>query len=364
MDLALELEICLEDIISARASAKPKVRRSNTTLSDTGESRAAFRRWIEEGAGDNSTEMEEMRRAYGRIQATAGTEYQRRLLAMSREGMSVKDIAEELDLSPSSVSRTLGRAKAHERELADLYMGAKALRDRDELVRGKLPIYTETQEKYLSMYRAGMTVTEIAGACGVNHSTVSMSINRALKRETKVMCIIGGGDKLRLDMENPEHFGAVMYAMTPRQQAAVYLRLGERQSRERCALLLHASPGNIDRLVEAGLQRAAKRLSAWEISIENADGMAMQLEKCIEGIFAEPEPPEPVRAKRVPGSRPRAVRRYHEPRRVKLSISYSGAAKPLSGFAARLFSTRRISTIFGRLSRWWRTYILGRSKQV
>jgi len=361
--LALELEICLEDIISARASRRPRARGgSGVSLSSSGEGRAAFQRWIESGAEDNREELEELRLAYGRIQSAAGTEYQRRLLAMHREGKSAVEIARELGLAPSSVSRTLNRAKAHERELAARYLEAKELIDAGEIVRGKLPIYTETQEKYLKMYRSGMNMTQIAEACGVKHSTVSMSISRALKREAKLMGVIGGGEKLRLNMENPEHFGAVMYAMTPRQQAAVYLRLGERQSRERCAMLLHTNPGNIDRLVRAGLARAAERLSAWDITLDCADGMVVQLERSLEGIFEEPEPVKAEKRGEPGKCEGRSVRKTPLPRpEVKLTLNYTdgkapgkpGMPHPLSRFASKLFASKSLKAIYNRLLRWW-----------
>jgi len=205
-------------------------------------------------------------------------------------------------------------------------------------------------------------MTQIAKACGVNHSTVSMSIGRALNREAKLMNVIGGDGKLRLNMENPEHFGAVMYAMTPRQQAAVYLRLGERQSRERCALLLHTSPGNIDRLVRAGLARAAERLSAWDITLDCADGMVGQLERSLEGIFEEAEP---VKAEKSGSS---GKCKSHSGRgtpplkpEVKLTLNYtdgnapesSGMPHPLSRFASRLFAAKSLKAIYDKLLRWW-----------
>jgi len=361
--LALELEICLEDIISARASAKTRAAgRGGASLSGSGEGRAAFQLWIESGAEDNREELEELRRVYGRIQSAAGTEYQRRLLAMHREGRSAVEIARELGLSPSSVSRTLSRAKGHERELAARYLEAKELMDAGEIVRGKLPIYTETQAKYLKMFRSGMNMTQIAKACGVNHSTVSMSIGRALNREAKMMNVIGGDGKLRLNMENPEHFGAVMYAMTPRQQAAVYLRLGERQSRERCSLLLHTNPGNIDRLVRAGLARAAERLSAWDITLDCADGMVGQLERSLEGIFEEPEPVKEEKGEGPGKCEGHSVRRTPPPRpEVKLTLNYtdgkaqesSGMPHPLSRFASRLFAAKSLKAIYDRFLRWW-----------
>jgi len=361
--LALELEICLEDIISARASAKPKAAsRGSASLSSSGEERAAFQLWIENGSEDNREELETLRLAYGRIQSAAGTEYQRKLLAMHREGKSAVEIARELGLAPSSVSRTLNRAKGHERELAARYLEAKELLDAGEIVRGKLAIYTEKQEKYLKMFRSGMTMTQIAKVCGVNHSTVSMSIGRALNREAKMMNVIGGDGKLRLNMENPEHFGAVMYAMTPRQQAAVYLRLGERQSRERCALLLHTSPGNIDRLVRAGLARAAERLSAWDITLDCADGMVDQLERSLEGIFEEPEPVKAEKSEGLGKGKSHSVRKAPPPKpEVKLTLNYTdgrapgnpGMPHPLSRFASRLFAAKSLKAIYDRLLRWW-----------
>lgn len=361
--LALELEICLEDIISARASAKPKASiRSGASLSCSGEERAAFRRWIDSGAADNRDELEELRKAYGRIQSMAGTEYQRRLLAMHREGKSAVEIAGELGLAPSSVSRTLKRAKEHERELAARYLEARELINAGELVRGKLPIYTEKQAKYLKMFRSGMTMTQIAKACGVNHSTVSMSIGRALNRENRVMNVIGSDGKLRLNMENPEHFGAVMYAMTPRQQAAVYLRLGERQSRERCSLLLHTSTGNIDRLVRAGLSRAAERLSAWDITLDCADGMVEQLERSLEGIFEEPEPVKAEKGGSAGKGKSHSSRKSPPAKpEVKLTLNYTdgreheiaGMPHPLSRFASRLFAAKSLRAIYDRLLRWW-----------
>lgn len=67
--------------------------------------------WIQSTAGDNRAQLERLHRTLRKARETELTECQKRVLALYYdEGMAIKDIAAELDVAPSTVSRTLRRA--------------------------------------------------------------------------------------------------------------------------------------------------------------------------------------------------------------------------------------------------------------
>ena len=68
--------------------------------------------WMREQQGDNSETLERLRRNLRKARADELTPRQEELLRMHfDEGKTIRQIARELDVAPSTVSRTVNRAK-------------------------------------------------------------------------------------------------------------------------------------------------------------------------------------------------------------------------------------------------------------
>ena len=68
--------------------------------------------WLRENAGDNQDRLERLRRNLRQAREQELTPRQRKVLELRYErGMTGVEIAEELGVSPSTVSRTLRRAR-------------------------------------------------------------------------------------------------------------------------------------------------------------------------------------------------------------------------------------------------------------
>ncbi len=68
--------------------------------------------WLQEQQGDNSEILERLRKNLRRARADELTPRQAELLRLHfDEGKSIRQIARELDVAPSTVSRTVNRAK-------------------------------------------------------------------------------------------------------------------------------------------------------------------------------------------------------------------------------------------------------------
>lgn len=68
--------------------------------------------WLRENSDDNQERLERLRRNLRQVRERELTPHQRRVLELRYEqGMSGIQIAQQLGISPSTVSRTLSRAK-------------------------------------------------------------------------------------------------------------------------------------------------------------------------------------------------------------------------------------------------------------
>ncbi len=68
--------------------------------------------WLRENAGDNSDQLERLKRNLRQAQAQELTVRQRQILSMRyEEQLSVTEIARTLGVNPSTVSRSLRRSK-------------------------------------------------------------------------------------------------------------------------------------------------------------------------------------------------------------------------------------------------------------
>jgi len=72
-----------------------------------------FALWLRQNAGDNSRDLQRLKRNLRLVRQAELTERQKQVLQMHFEQqMSVTDIARALSVAPSTVSRTLQRGKA------------------------------------------------------------------------------------------------------------------------------------------------------------------------------------------------------------------------------------------------------------
>lgn len=155
-------------------------------------------RWDDLGS-DNGESRARLMRALRRGRA-AVSDRQREMLDLLLQGKTATEIAEQLDVNKSTVSRTLLRAKkvlndkAEDLRQEDLREHPNRL-DLAELetARYVLSRLTETQAVYLYLYYGEwLDMRSIGALLGVDHSTVCRTIHRAAGR-IRALCTDGSG---------------------------------------------------------------------------------------------------------------------------------------------------------------------------
>lgn len=170
--------------------------------------RAAFVAWSQADNGDSGATRTVLLSAMrdGRTL----TERQRQMLSLRRSGLGVSQIARELEVNPSTVSRTLKRAEDRirqdgERRLTTLENGRVDLANpgfRDRLLRALTP----TQVLYVYFYYSEwMTTREIGALVGRAPSTISRTVRRGMANLEREF------DGCALELHNVEALDAVLF---------------------------------------------------------------------------------------------------------------------------------------------------------
>ena len=118
------------------------------------------------------------------------TPHQTELMTMRySKGMKVAEIAEQVGINKSTVSRTIKRAEgklkrvAKENLIAGLmeeHVSLREMRKDPELREKMLRVLTETQRRYFELYYFhGISMADIADRFGIEKSTVSRTVGRA-----------------------------------------------------------------------------------------------------------------------------------------------------------------------------------------
>ncbi len=177
-------------------------------------------RWDELGE-DNSADRARLLRALRRGRA-AVSDRQREMLDLCFRGKNVTEIAAELGVSKSVVSRTLQRAKAAihrtEEDLRREERRENANRldlSEPETARHVLSRLTETQAVYLYLYYGEwLDMRSIGALLGVDHSTVCRTLHRAAKRIRALCTDSSGAELVGVDALEP-----ALYALYSRHAA-------------------------------------------------------------------------------------------------------------------------------------------------
>lgn len=135
---------------------------------------------------------------------TIATPRQREMLDLYLQGKGVSEIAEQLHVRNSTVSRTLSRAKANFNRIEEdlrceqQRQAANRLDLTDpETAKHVLSRLTETQAVYLYLYYGEwLDMRSIGALLGVSHSTVCRTIHRAAGR-IRALCTDAQGAELR-----------------------------------------------------------------------------------------------------------------------------------------------------------------------
>lgn len=168
---------------------------------------------------------------------------QKRMLDLWKSGLGVVEIADRLGVAPSTVSRTLERAK--ERIRADAQRRQNALRVPEgradlsdpETARAVLSALSRKQAVYLYLYYSEwLSLREVSQLTGRDHSVILRTMRRGLAR---VRDALGGGE---LALENMDALDDLLFALYLEIQDMVddepeevrsYIRGGPRGERQR-----------------------------------------------------------------------------------------------------------------------------------
>lgn len=118
------------------------------------------------------------------------TKRQREIILLYADGSSMRKIAHRIGVDVSTISRTISRSAKKASRILDLRRGVEKLSDRGcldlsdaEARRLLLSILSPHQTVYFYLrFVTRLTIQQIGSLLGVNQSTVSRTVNRALKR--------------------------------------------------------------------------------------------------------------------------------------------------------------------------------------
>ncbi len=196
----LELALCREELVDCGRrlrALRPRhhIRHGGTTWSGPQDCRidgVRYSAWLEsrQEAGPSLTAQlaEDTRRAMGRL-----PDRQRCYLAGAAQGENTVSLARQYDRDPSTIARTLRRAKERVKQAAELCALGRRWSSQEEVLRLDLARrdqlallaerLTERQQLYLYLYYGEwMSLREIGQLLEVDKSTVLRTIRRGLER--------------------------------------------------------------------------------------------------------------------------------------------------------------------------------------
>lgn len=180
----------------------------------------AVNQWERQNRGDNHAEVERMKRALAAMIENALTDCQRQyLMSYYYEKNTMTEIAKRYGVDKSTVSRVIIRGTARIKRYVPIIVGdttSESMTVTEEcgtqrrydhwidsvfenpkewaVVERGMALLTEKQRHYLTLYyEDGLSMTEIAVHCGIDKSTVSRGITRAVKALKKSVLFSGVG---------------------------------------------------------------------------------------------------------------------------------------------------------------------------
>lgn len=181
--------------------------------------RQQFINWARQENADDADAAEDSERMVMRAVLHSGimsvTGRQRMILNMWSDGGSVSEIAERLRVGPSTVSRTLSRAKKNVQRIAERRMIIEKNREWDHLDMsdpevGKVIMSALTPHQavcFYLYYSEWLSMREISRLTGIDASSICRTVNRAVARITDLL-----GDNIAV-LDNVEALDDVVYAV-------------------------------------------------------------------------------------------------------------------------------------------------------
>lgn len=155
-----------------------------------------------------------------------------------------------------------------------------ALRESDEVL-------SERQRQIFALRKSGLGVPEIAARLQLNPSTVSRTLNRAMRRireDGEHRQIALKVPDARADLSDPEIARAVISALTEKQAVYLYLYYSEWLTLREVGELTGVSHPTILRTMRRGLARIQTVMGGQDIVLENMDAMDDLLFALYQGI--------------------------------------------------------------------------------
>lgn len=187
----------------APAGKPPKFGRGGRTVHDSyGDwgkplvsDRQQFIEWARQDTDEDATEARIELRRMLRSELGSITGRQRQVLLMYADGLRVTDIARQLRVSKSTVSRTLRRAKKNIARVMETRIALDKLRDENQLgmadpevVKLLMGALTAHQAVCFYLYYAEwLSIRQIGELLDVDHSTICRTIQRAVARINDVL---------------------------------------------------------------------------------------------------------------------------------------------------------------------------------
>lgn len=177
--------------------------------------RQQFAEWARQDADDEAAEARTALRKMLRSELGSVTGRQRQMLLMYAEGLRVTDIARQLHVDKSTVSRTLQRAKKNIARIMETRMALDKLRDENQLdmadpevVKLLMGALTAHQAVCFYLYYAEwLSIRQIGELLNVDHSTICRTIQRAVARINDIL-----GEDIDI-LDNIEGMDDVVFAI-------------------------------------------------------------------------------------------------------------------------------------------------------
>lgn len=174
-----------------------------------------FIEWARSDAEEDATAARTELRRMLRQELSSITGRQRQILFLYADGLRVIDIARQLHVDPSTVSRTLQRAKKNISRIMDARMALDKLQDESQLDMSdpevvKLLMGAMTAHQavcFYLYYSEWLSFRQIGELLDVSHSTICRTIQRAVARINDVL-----GGKVAI-LDNIEGMDDVVFAI-------------------------------------------------------------------------------------------------------------------------------------------------------
>lgn len=214
LDLALVREELLDVNAQLRALTHGRRKRGKDTSSLAAQDRKQYDAWVSQEDIEEAVQSREQLRTAAADSLEKLTKLQRETLTLYAAGLSVSKIAQQLGVCVSTASRNLSRAKKNAAESIHLREDGRKLIDGSgivdlmerETLSAVVRVMTPKQLLYFYLYYSeSLSMREINALIGVDHSSISRTIQRAMNHIDRLF----GGESVVL--EHPEALDELAY---------------------------------------------------------------------------------------------------------------------------------------------------------